>query len=102
MGWEDILKAGRKGVSENTKNLIEDVMTSKKLTTLEVMEKMMQSMEATNSLGKRRTRITGKLLIPSRAALGQYLNKNYSSTMEHRNHPITGELKKIKVYFKEE
>lgn len=101
MSWEDILKAGRKGVSENAKNLIEDVMTSKKLTAPEVMEKMIQSMEAKNraKMGARRT---GKMLIPTRLALGQYLNKNYSSTKERRNHPITGELKKVKVYFKEE
>jgi len=99
MGWEDIIRKG--GVSENAKNLVEDVMTSEKLTTLEVMEKMMQLVEATNR-AKMGPRITGKNLIPTGAALGIYLNKNYSSTMEYRNHPITDQLQKVKVYFKEE
>ena len=102
MGWEDILKGGgRKGVSEHAKNLVEDVMTSEKLTTLEVMEKMMQLVEATNR-AKIGPRITGQNLIPTRAALSIYLNKNYSSTMERRRHPITDEPRKVKVYFKEE
>ena len=102
MGWEDILKGGgRKGLSENAKNLVEDVMTSEKLTTLEVIEKMMQLVEATNR-AKMSARRTGKMLIPTRAALGIYLNKNYSSTTEYRNHPITDQLQKVKVYFKEE
>ncbi len=101
MSWEDILKANRKGLSENAKNLVEDVMTSEKLTTLEVMEKMMQLVEATNR-AKIGPHITGTNLIPTRAALGLYLNKNYSSTMERRNHPITDEPRKVKVYFKEE
>jgi len=101
MGWEDILKANRKGLSEHAKNLVEDVMTSEKLTTLEVMEKMMQLVEATNR-AKIGPRITGQNLIPTRAALSIYLNKNYSSTMERRRHPITDEPRKVKVYFKEE
>ena len=102
MGWEDILKGGgRKGLSENAKNLVEDVMTSEKLTTLEVIEKMMQLVEASNRV-KTNTRISGKNIIPPRVALGLYLNKNYSSTMEYRNHPITNEVQQVKVYFKEE
>mgnify|MGYP003151008132 CR=1 FL=1 len=99
MGWEEIIR--KAGLSENTKNLVEDVMTSEKLTTLEVMEKMMQLLEAINR-AKMGTRRTGKHLIPTRAALGIYLNKNYSSTKEHRKNPITDQLQMVKVYFKEE
>lgn len=100
MSWEDILKRGSKGLTKYVRTLVEDVMTSEKLTTLEVIEKMMQLVEAKNR-AKTSSRISGKNIIPPRATLGMYLNKNYSSTMEYRNHPITNRVQQVKVYYKE-
>ena len=90
-----------KSYTKTLSDIVEDVMTSEKLTTLEVMEKMMRLVEATNR-AKMGPRITGKNLIPTRKALGKYLNKNYSSTKENRKHPITDQLQRVPVYFKEE
>ena len=89
MGWEDILK----GMSYRAKGLIDDVMSSEKLTTEEIREKMMQSLELFN---------LSTANMPTIREMAHYLNQNYSSEGIRRSHPITGSREYKKVYFKEE
>ena len=91
MGWEDILKG--KVMSDRAKSLIDDVMSSEKLTTEEIREKMMQSLELFN---------LSTTNMPTSAEMARYLNKNYSSERVRRTHPITEKREYKKVYFKEE
>ena len=93
MGWGDILK--RKGISDSAKEVVEEVMntSSEKLTVGEIREKIIQLAERSQTTLSK---------VPTTSELGYYLSKNYSFDVESRKHPITGDMRKMKVYFKEE
>ena len=99
MSWEDIIK--RVGMSKLAEELIKEVMntSSEKLTVTEISEKIIQLAERSHT---KRNRSHYLRRVPTSGELGNYLSKNYSFDIENRRHPITGNMRKTKVYFKEE